>query len=302
MLNRLFRDTLIIFLLSMFVSIIGSVTDGIITGNFLGTEAIAAFGLTLPYQKFIAIFNNVVMVGMQVLCSKHLGKGNLRESNEVFSLAVIVTLDLSLFMACGTILFPEYVADALGATENVGGNIRELTMDFLEAYALGLPAMAAVVLFTPIMQLDSDRQRAVVSAAILSGCNVVGDLINVFVFGGGLWGMAFVTAISYWITAGFLLLHFFKETASFTFLGDVSRLKNLHHLILVGLPVIFGRGSSLLRTAFFTRMSLSFAGGISAAVYAVIENFSGLLEIIPKALGSSTLMIAGEYLCGWKII
>ena len=52
---RLFKDTLIIFLLSMFVSTIGYVIDGIITGEFLGEDSMAAFGLTMPYQKFVTM-------------------------------------------------------------------------------------------------------------------------------------------------------------------------------------------------------------------------------------------------------
>ncbi|MBR4382296.1 MAG: hypothetical protein IKP64_01935 [Selenomonadaceae bacterium] len=42
LLARLFKDTLIIFLLSMFAEKAGTLIDGIITGKFLGTEAIAA--------------------------------------------------------------------------------------------------------------------------------------------------------------------------------------------------------------------------------------------------------------------
>ena len=72
----------------MFVSIIAYIIDGIIIGHFLGTEAIAAFGFTVPYQKFTAIFPNIIALGMQVLCSKNLGKGDLRESNKIFSLAL----------------------------------------------------------------------------------------------------------------------------------------------------------------------------------------------------------------------
>ena len=47
---QLFKDTLIIFLLSMFTAAIGGIIDGIITGKFLGTESMAAFGFTVPYQ------------------------------------------------------------------------------------------------------------------------------------------------------------------------------------------------------------------------------------------------------------
>ena len=92
LIERLFRDTLLIFLLSLFVSTIGYVIDGIITGEFLGEDSMAAFGLTMPYQKFVTIFPSVIVVGMQVLCSKFLGRGDLREANEIFSLAMTATL------------------------------------------------------------------------------------------------------------------------------------------------------------------------------------------------------------------
>lgn len=291
---RLFKDTLIIFLLSMFMSTVGNVIDGIITGNFLGTKSIAAFGLTLPYQRFVGIFSNVVMVGMQVLCSKSLGRGNLRAANEIFSLAAVATLTVAVFVACGTLLFTEQIADILGAKESLG-EIRTLSIEFLRAYAFGLPAMAAVVLLTPIMQLDCDRQRAMVSAALLSLCNVVGDLISVFVLTGGLREIAFVTAISYWIAAGVLLLHFFKPNSNFTFLPEAVSLKYLREMILSGTPIIFGRGSSVLRTAFLTRTAVAVAGGVGVAAFAAMENFTGIAEAVSKALGAATQMISGIF-------
>ena len=295
LISRLFKDTLVIFLLSMFVSTIGYIIDGVITGEFLGTEAIAAFGLTMPYQRFVTIFPSVIVLGMQVMCSKFLGRGELREANGIFSLAMAAALSTAIFLTAGTFLFPEQIADILGAEESLK-EIRPLTIDFLQAYALGLPAIAAVTIFTPIMQLDNDRHQAVVSAVVLSFSDIAGDLINVIVLDGGLWGMGIATAVSYWIAAGVLLQHFFKANSNFKSLPEAVSLKNLREMILIGLPVILGRGTAVLRIAFFTRMAVALAGGSGIAAYAAIGNFSGLLEIIPKALGASTQMIGGIFI------
>ncbi|MBE8952640.1 MAG: ATP-binding protein [Quinella sp. 1Q7] len=292
LLERLFKDTLVIFLLSMIVSIVGSITDGAITGSFLGTESIAAFGMTMPYQKSVWIFPLVMMVGMQVLCSKSLGGGDLRKANEIFSLAVTVAFAVAVLVMCGTLLFTNQLADLLGATEDLG-EIRTLAIDFLKAYAFAVPAMSLISLLTPIMQLDSDRQRAVVSAAVLSGTAIIGDLLVVFVFGGGLWGIGVATTVSSWLTAGVLIQHFFKPEASFKFLPKVASLKYLKDTVLIGLPASLGLGSAVLRVGFFTRMAVAVAGGSGVAAYAAVENFLGLLTTIPKALGSSTQMIGG---------
>lgn len=292
LIERLFKDTLIILLLSMFVSIVGSVADGAITGNFLGTKSIAAFGMTLPYQKFCIIFSVVIMIGMQILCSKSLGAGKLREANEFFSMAVTAVIIVAVLMMGGTILFSAQIADLLGAKASLG-EIRTLTIDFLEAYSLGLPAMALVTVLTPIMQLDGDRRRAIVSAAVLSGCDIAGDLLVVFAVDGGLWEIGFVTAISYWIATGVLVLHFFKPNAGIKFLREVVSLSYLKQMLLIGLPVSFGLSATTLRIGLFTRTAVALAGGEGVAAYTTIENIFGLLTTIPRAIGSTIQMIGG---------
>ncbi|MBE8952641.1 MAG: ATP-binding protein [Quinella sp. 1Q7] len=292
LLERLFKDTLVIFLLSLFISILGYVIDGIIVGSFLGRDSIAAIGLVLPYQKFVGIFPSIMVLGMQILCSKSLGKGDLQEANEIFSQALIVTLSVSFLMTFGTLLFTEQIADLLGATEDLG-EIRLRTTQYFLGYSFGLPAVAAVTLLTPIMQLDSDRRRAVYSATVLSGCNIVGDLFVVFVLNGTIWEVALVTSISYWLTAGVLFMHFRKPEASFKLLPKNFSIKHLPQIFLNGSTEILRRVSSLLRVSFLTRTVVALGGGVGIAAYSAVINFLEMAEIFPKALGSSTQMIGG---------
>ena len=75
-------------------------------------------------------------------------------------------------------------------------------------------------------------------------------MINVFVFNGGLWSIGLATAISYRIAAGVLMLHFVKPNASFTFMPESMRVKNLREMFLSGTPMILGRGSSVLTVTY----------------------------------------------------
>ena len=289
---QLFRDTLITFLLSMFASVIGNTIDGVITGNFLGTDSLAAFGFTAPYQRFTTIFPAVLALGMQVLCSKALGRGDLREVNGFFSLAVATALALMIFLTVTTFLFAGQIADILGAEKDLGV-IRSLTIDYLEAFSLSLPPLALVTILPPIMQLDNDRQRAVFAVVVLSICDIVCDLINVFVLDGGLWGMGIATVVSYWAAAVVLLLHFVKPNSNFTFLPEAVRLKNLREMILTGSPMILGRGASVLCITILTRMALELTGGAGVAALTAVWSFLFFIERVPIALSSTTQMIVG---------
>ena len=292
LIEKLFRDTLIISILSMFISVVSNVVDGAVTGNFLGTTSIAAFGMTMPYQRFCIIFSTLVMIGMQILCSRSLGGGNLREANEFFSMAITAAMTVALLIMSGTILFTEQIADILGAKASLG-EIRTLTIEFLKAFSLALPAMALVTVLTPIMQLDGDRQRAIVSAVLLSGCDIAGDLFVVFALDGGLWEIGFVTAISYWIAAGVLILHFFKPNASFKFMREAVNINFLREMLLMGLPVSFGLGAATLKVGLFTRTAVALGGGEGVAAYTAVENLYGLLGTITRAVGSTIQMIGG---------
>lgn len=292
---RLFKDTLIIFLLSMFAEKAGTFIDGVVTGKFLGTEAIAAFGLTVPYQNFAAMFIRVMALGMQILCSKILGVGKLREANGIFSLALTVAVGVAIVMFGITILFTGQIIDLLGTTAE-HDSIRALAIDFLQAYSFALPAIALATIFTPIMQLDNDRRRAVISVVVLSISNIAGDLINIFVLEGGLWGMGIATAISYWFAAGFLFLHFLKPTANFKFTLDATDLKNFHEMFLIGSPVIMVNVSLILRKNIFNRLALNLSSGAGLAAYTILGSVSEVLETLTNAAASTMQLISGIFI------
>ena len=217
---RLFKDTFIVFVVSTLAATLGNLIDGILISKFLGTEAIAAFGLTVPYQRFTAMLPAIIALGMQILCSKSLGKGDLREANQIFSLATTLTFGLAVLMTAGTFLFTQPILDILGADKGLG-NIASLTADYLRAYSLSLPAMALGVVFMPLMQLDCDRQRTVIAITSLSVCNVICDAISIFVLNGGMWGIGIATLVSYLLGMTILSLHFFKPDANFAYAPKV---------------------------------------------------------------------------------
>lgn len=153
--------------------------------------------------------------------------------------------------------------------------------------------MALGVVFMPLMQLDCDRQRAIIAITSLSVCNVICDAISIFVLEGGMWGIGIATVVSYCLELAILSLHFLKPDANFAYAPKDMSLKFLPKMLLIGFPIILGRVSSTLQAVFFNRMAVALAGGVGMAAYAVLGNFAGLLEIIPKSLGAAAQMISG---------
>lgn len=290
--DDLYKSTFIVFLMSMLATAIGNVIDGMIIGNLLGSNSMAAFGFTTPYQKFTAIFPNILALGMQILCSQNLGRGKLNRANGIFSLALSTAISLAIFFIAMAFIFPAYIANILGVEENLG-IIRTEAINYLQAFSLGLPAVAAVALLSPIMQLDGDRKRAVTAVTILIASNVIGDLICVTYFGGTMWGIGIATTVSYCLAAGYLILHFFKPTANFKFTPAFMQFSKLKEMLLIGSPTALGRGASMLQAGFLNYIALGVSGGAGVAAVAIFNNIFSMVETFPKAQAAAAQMIAG---------
>ena len=84
-----FKEMLFIQIMAVITATIGSVVDGIVTSNFLGRDAMAAFSISTPFFVFLSCFSNMVGNGAQSLSGKQLGKGEKESVNGLFSLTIV---------------------------------------------------------------------------------------------------------------------------------------------------------------------------------------------------------------------
>lgn len=287
-----FKATLITIFLSLVSVALGNAIDGIVVGRFLGEDAMAAFGFTLPYQKLASIPPTVIAIGMRIICVEKLGKGKPDQANGVFSLSVLALMFLSSVFIAATFLFSEQIAGLLGVVENSGA-VYQQTLDYLFAYSVGLPAIFLVSILTPIMQLDDDKKRSVIAVTILTVVNTAGDLAVATFLGGGLFGIGIVTTLSYLLATLYLLMHFFRKTANFKFnLWTINPL-NLLDMHLYGSSAVVGKLSVMTNINFLNQYTMKYAGVGGVAAFTAVSNVTSLIDSVPKALATSMQMVLG---------
>ena len=287
---NLVTNTTMVFMVSFIAAKLGNVIDCMIIGKFLGAEAIAAFGLSSPYQNVVDIFPCVVALGTQVLCGKTLSTGDITKANKIFSQAVTAVLFVSAISVVLTWLFPKEIIELSVANEH-GKEIVAMSADYIEAFALGLPAMALVTILSPLMQIDSDRNRAMIAVIVLGVSNCAGDLIGIFVFDCGMWGIGIATTVSYCISLIVLDLHFRKPTANFAYKFDGLDFGIVREILLNGQPIIFGRIAWTGTVIALNMLSMYLAGDAGLAALTILFNFATPLWKVPNAFSSSVQMI-----------
>lgn len=290
--RKLYKSSLLVMILTILTSTIGMLVDGLIISSFLGTEAMAAYGLASPVFLVFSAVGGVLSSGAQTLCSKSMGSGKLKQANQLFSLSCVLAGILSVVLIAVMMAFATPIIQALGAVGDEA-NLFQPAKDYLLALALGIPGMLASTLLSPFMQLDGDRQRSLLSVVAMTAVNIAGDLLNVFVFKQGMWGMGLATTISYYVAVLVLVLHFFKKDATYSFSLKGIEWKRTGSLLSTGLPTAVSRLCHTFRTLILNKLLLAIASGVAVSAFSVQSNLNSFLGSIGTGVGMVTLMLSG---------
>ena len=87
MISNVFKSMFAVQIMTMLTGIVGSVVDAMITGKFLGENAMAAFGFTSTVSLAVAIVGGILSTGTSVVCGKSLGEADSKERGKAFTSA-----------------------------------------------------------------------------------------------------------------------------------------------------------------------------------------------------------------------
>ena len=294
--RKTFLSMMIIQSISMLFGILGSMIDTIITGRFLGTDAVAAAGLSQPIVIGLSALAMLFGPGLGVICSSYIGKAQKDRVNQVFSVvmvAVVIT-----FAALSVLLyaFAPAIAAALGGS--AGSDIVGMTSDYLHGFALGIVPMQLSMTMAGLMMLDNDKATAIVQMLAVLVCDVAFDLLNVLVFRGGMWGMAIATSLSQVVGLLVVLTHFLRKNRILHFSLHGLKMKDLREVMRNGVPNLLGLGGQMIRSLSLNFILLSLIGsGAVAALTVGNTAFSFVASILMGAgVATSTLssLLYGE--------
>ena len=81
-----------------------SLVDGIFVGNIVGSDALAAVSLLLPYLTFLIAISLMLAIGGAVTAGKYLGEGNTAAASGIMSKTLITAVSVNLFSHCLALL------------------------------------------------------------------------------------------------------------------------------------------------------------------------------------------------------
>ena len=157
-LDQTFFSMFITFSLIELTNVGAGLIDGLVVSNFLSAGSMAAAGIAHPVFSIAGIFGGMFAAGMQTVCAKELGRGDVADFNRLFSAAMYLGTSFSAVLAVVLFLGAEPLAVFLGASGK-GADLVVLAARYLRGVLIGLPALIMTGVLSSAVQMDSGRRR-----------------------------------------------------------------------------------------------------------------------------------------------
>ena len=290
--KTLFQKAMVTMLVAELSGAVAAVIDAILSGSFLGGTALAASGLGGPYFSIASIVSGILMVGCTNLCTRAIGKGDMKELNGVFSLTVGLGVLCSVLLGAGGAVFAGAFAKLFGAGK-ASPEVYAETVNYLRGVFIGAPGFIMFVILTPILQLDGDSARPKIASIVCSVVDVAGDLLNIFVFHGGMLGMGLATSVSHYAALAVMLSHFLKKGSMFRFSPERLRPGGIPALLRDGVSRAVCMLCRGLLPILLNSLILRLAGDMGVTALSAMTGTTFVLGALGWGIGGAVLIMGG---------
>lgn len=202
-LKMLIKFALPTILSTVFMSIYTSV-DGMFVARLVSTDALSAVNIVMPLVFIASGIGTMFGSGGNALIAAKLGEGKNQEAREDFSLLLVVSFIVSLFIVVFCFIFLKPLLVMLGANQKL--------MNYCVSYMIPVLISMPFAIFGTMLSMSYitiSKARLGLVMSVLGGVlNIVLDWLFIAIFHWGIVGAAVATSIGYATTSIIGLAYF----------------------------------------------------------------------------------------------
>jgi len=281
--GKLFRIVTIPGVVSMLVSSLYGIVDGIFVGKLLGSLAFAAVNLVMPFIILDFAIADLVGVGSAVLIAIKLGEKNELAASKIFSAACLIIIVCGFIL--GTFLF--IFADKLIGLMGAQGELLELSVEYLRVYAGFSPFITILFAVDNYLRICGRVRYSMVVNILMAAIGAVLEFLFLYVFRSGIWGASLAFCCAMVICVVIAMIPFIRGKMQLKFVKAQIDKETLRNIFANGSPSFFnnvaGRIASILMNLFLLRIG----GAIAVSAYGVLMYADGFVQPVLYGLCDS---------------
>ena len=270
-----------------------STVDGIIVGNFVSENALAAVGTSTVVTLGMTTLGFGMSTGCSIAVGQFFGAGKEKEMRSTAATAMVLLGSLGAAMMLLGVLCADFIAEHILGIESL--EVRAYAASYLRIYSVGLILMYVYNCISAILRSVGDSKAALYFLIISTVVNVLLDLLFVAVFGWEVAGAAWATVIAQAACLVFSYVYMYRRYEIFRF--GLRQLRperdKLRLCVKLGIPtslqhIVVACGNIALQ-----RLIDSF-GPVSMAAYTVGRTYDHYISVPCLAMFQSMTSFAGQ--------
>ncbi|WP_289158009.1 MATE family efflux transporter [uncultured Muribaculum sp.] len=186
-----------------------NIIDSIFIGRGVGPMAIAGLAITFPMMNLVVAFCTLIAAGGATITSIFMGQKNIPRATDVVNNVMVLCLINSAVFGGLSLIFLDDILLFFGATEETISYARE----FMTIILYGTPITYVFIGLNNLMRATGYPKKAMISALISVGVNIILAPIFIFKLKWGIAGAALATLCGQSVAFVWVLIHFFSKSS-----------------------------------------------------------------------------------------
>lgn len=291
-LKKAYGRALIPCILSILSGNINILVDGILVGQRLGTDALAAINFSLPVYLVLCIAGSFLVSGMAILASECIGNNKPLQAEKLYRMAIFWCMAISIALTAAGLLFLRPLAVFLCPDAQVTG----LTMQYAGVTLAG--ALPKILIYIPFwfLRLDGRNRQVTVIMVVMGAGNVALDLLFLYGLDMGVFGAGLASVLATAVAAllGFLWLCDKKSSFSFGFALKCPEV-SFRQIFMAGSPSALNNVFQMLRVMVINSLLLHYGGSEMVAAFTAVNCISAFEESVTAGVPQAASAMLGVY-------
>ncbi len=277
--KKLFVKVAIPSVITMLFASIHIVVDGIFMGKYIGSDALAAVNLIMPFMMILFALADLVASGSSVRIGVLFGEKKDADASRIFSASVLFIFVFTLLMSFSLLFFSKPMIFALIKDENLA----QMAYDYAKVFIPFIPLIIPLFAFDNYL-LACGKQKQ--SMWINIGVSILNIILNAWFITYlrlGIEYAALSTAISMMMGTVLCVLPFIMKRLSLKFVKPVITFSELKMIVYNGSSSFFGSIAFSTMAIVTNAFLLHLGGAVAVAALAIVVYIEAML--MPVLMG-----------------
>ena len=263
----------------LFVTYLYNVIDGIFVGQGVGSAALGAVNIGVPFITFVVAIAAMFPMGGATVVAIRMGREDKEGANHAFMTAFSLTVQLSVLLMVVGMVFSQQIVDLSGAKE-LSAEMRKMSAQYLFYYsAFSIPMLISTCL-SVFVRNDGSPTLSFAGMCVGATANIFLDWLFIFPLDMGVIGAAIASGLGQVFSVLILLSHFVLKKGILQiqpFKIDFSLIKKICKR---GMPEAVTQLTTPVTALCYNLMLASLIGDIGISTFSILSFIYSLANAI----------------------